>query len=271
MLLVAVSIYHVSSNCSHSESLEHYLNNTNKYFTSKCQLILKPGKYFLNADLVIQHVSDFSLIGESFCKITCVPHVSIRIFNVKNFKLENITFVNCGKNHSNHLHTTFDYDYVSISKPSHNASILLYNCTSVVINNVSVLVNAGTTGIFVVNVNNYSMLTNVIVTVNYTICPTRDEHPEQINGISFYFDDDNNKITNMQLENFQFIANGSCAHPLQYAISLLLLQKSTNISFTIENTNFCNLFNVSSLYYFGETCGTSVTNNLRITNCVIAI
>ena len=65
------------------------------------------------------------------------------ILNVTNFTLENINFENCNKNHSTDLHTSFDYEYVSISKPSYNASILLYNCTSVVINNINVLVTAG--------------------------------------------------------------------------------------------------------------------------------
>ena len=211
----------MSPNGSYAESLKHYLDNTS-YFTSDSQLQFKPGEYYLNADLVIQNINNFLLIGESYCKITCVSQVSIKIFNVKNFTLENIKFENCNKNHSNDLHTTFEYGHVSISKPSRNASILLlYNCTSVVINNISVLVNAGTTGILVVNVRSYSTLTNVSITVNYTICPTQYEHLEQINGILLYYDHYNNRTTNMQLDNFQFTANGSCAHPLQYAITLL--------------------------------------------------
>ena len=44
-------------------TLQHYLNNTNKYFTSNTQLHFLPGQYYLNNDLIIQGVSNFSLIG----------------------------------------------------------------------------------------------------------------------------------------------------------------------------------------------------------------
>ena len=145
------------------ESLEHYCN-ISKYFTSHSQLKFMPGQYFLNDDLVIQNLTNFSLIGEN-CIIRCTSHASVIIFKVTNFTLENINFEDCNKNHSDDLHTTFDYNYILISKPSQNASIFLYNCTSVVINNISVSVNAGTTGILVVNVRSYSTLNNVSITV----------------------------------------------------------------------------------------------------------
>ena len=250
------------------ESLEHYCN-ISKYFTSHSQLKFMPGQYFLNDDLVIQNLTNFSFIGEN-CNIRCTSHASIIIFNVTTFTLKNIYFENCIKNHSDDLHTTFEYDHVSISKPSRNASIFLYNCTSLVINNISVSVNAGTTGILVVNVRNYSTLNNVSITVNYTICPTEYEHPEQINGILLYYDHYDNKTTDMQLDNFYFTTNGLCAHPLQYAISLLLFQNSTNVSFIINNTNFNNFISVSMLYYYGETCGIFASNNVTFINCVVS-
>ena len=280
LVLLAVSLQHIAINATNilyvsttdnddTQTLEYYLNNHKKYFKPDTKLQFKPGKYNLNVDLVVQNVTNFSMVGEYSCKIICFSLVNIKIFRVKNFTLENINFENCNKNDSNELHTTFDYDYVSISKPSRNASILLYNCTSVVINNINVLVNAGTTGILVVNVRGNSTLTDVSITVNYTICPTEYEHPEQINGLVFYYDHYDNKTTNMQLERFQFTTSKSCAHPLQYAITLLLFQNSTNVSFTINNTKFNNLINVSLLYYYGETCGSFVKNSLTFTNNAI--
>ena len=274
-IITATNIYYVASNNSSNhgsdtESLEYYLNNTRKYLSSNSQLHFKPGQYYLNVDLIVQNVISFSMIGEGSCKVSCVLYSSIMLVNVTNFTLENINFKNCNKNHSDDLHTTFDYDYISISKPSPNASIFLYNCTSVVINNISVSVNAGTTGILVVNVRSYSTLNNVSITVNYTICPTVYEHPEQINGILLYYDRLNNKTTDMQLDNFQFTTNGLCAHPSQYAITLLLFQNNTNISVMIKNTNFNNLRNVGALYYYGESCGILAKNNLTFENCVIS-
>ena len=79
----------------------------------------------------------------------------------------------------------------------------------------------------------------------------------------------NNRTTKVELDNFQLTANESCAHPLQYAIFLLLFQNNTNISFIINNTNFNNLMNVSAMYYYGESCGMFASNNLMFTNCTI--
>ena len=266
----ATNILHVSTTgIDDTETLEYYLNNTREYFVSDTKLQFKSGNYELNVDLVVQNVINFSMVGEYSCEITCFSLVNIKIFHVKNFTLENIDFSNCNKNYSDDLQTTFDYDYISISKPSRNASILLYNCTSVVINNISVLVNAGTTGILVVNVRSYSTLTNVSITVNHTMCPTVYEHPEQINGILFYYDHYDNATTNVQLDKFQFTTSGSCAHPLQYTITLLLFQNNANVSFIINNTKFDNLINVSLLYYYGETCGSFVENSLTFTNYTI--
>ena len=250
-----------------TEILEHYSNN----FKTNSQIQLESKECYLTADLIIQNISNFSLIGETPCKIICVSHVSILIFNVTDFKLEHINFENCSKNYSHDPNTTVDYDHVSVREPSNNASIILYNCTSVVINNISVLVNAGTTGILVVNVRGNSTLTNISITVNYTIYPTVNKHSEQINGILFYYDDKyNNKSTNMELDNFKFVIDGSCTHPLQYAITLLLFQKQANVSFIIKNINFNNLQNVQLLYYYGETCGIFVQNNVTFENCVIS-
>ena len=269
-IVMATNSYKVRANGSDTESLEYYLNNKGKYFLPNHQLHFQPGIYYLNVDIVIENIANFSFIGEDHCIIRCTSYVSIMILNVSNFTLENINFENCNKNHSTDLHTTFEYDHVSISKPSCNASILLYNCTLVVINNISVLVTAGTTGLLVVNVRGLSTLTNICITVNYTICLTKDEHPEQINGILFYYDYWNIETTDMELDNFQFTANGSCAHPLQYAITLLLFQNNTNVYFIISNTKFENLINVSALYYYGETCGVYKINVLMFINCVIS-
>ena len=256
----------MSCNGSDTEPLEHY-GNGDKYFKSNSQLQFKSTECSLNGDLVIQNVRNFSLIGESSCKIKCVSNVSILIFNVTDFKLENINFEGCNKNYSHDLKTSVDYDHVSISKPSHDASIFLYNCTSVVINNISVVVNAGTTGILFRNVRGDSTLTNISITVDYTI---ECGYPEQINGLLFYYNYYDDKSTNMELNNFQFIINRPCTHPLQYAITLLLLQKWANASFVIKNTNFNNYHNVHSLYYYGQTCGKFIQNNLRLENCVIS-
>ena len=270
IIIIAVNNFQVTANYSDAESLEYYLNNTSKYFVSNNRLKVQPGMYSLNVDLIIENSTNFSLICEGSCNITCIAYTSVLISNVTNLSLRNFNFKNCNKNHSAHLETHFEYDYASIIKPSCNTSIFLYNCTSVVISNINILVAAGTTGIFIANVKNNSSLTNISITVDYTVWPMSHEHPKQINGILFYYDHQNNRTTRMELDSFQFNTIGSCIHFLQYAITVLLFQNNTDVSFIIGNMNFNSLKSVSALYYYGETCGVFASNTITFNNCVIS-
>ena len=250
-----------------AKSLEYYLKNTSKHFSSDSQLLFKMGYHYLNTDLVIQNITNVTLTGEfeGLCIIRCASHVRIIIFNVTDFRLENITFENCSANYSNYLHDDFKYHYTSIIdfKPSTNASILLYHCMSVRINNIVLIITESNDGFLVVNVRSYSKITNVHITVQTSSLQTH--------GILFYYDNWKNPHKNsseIQLDNFQFSTNGSCAHPTYYAITLLLFQNNTNVSVVIQNTIFTNLINVTALYYHGETCGIDVNNILTLRNCI---
>ena len=255
------------NNTKSAKSLEYYLKNTSKYFSSDSQFHFKMGHHYLNTDLVIQNVTNVTLTGESLCIIRCTLHVKIIIFNVTDFRLENITFENCSANYSNYLHDDFKHHYTSVSdlKPSSNASILLYHCMSVRINNIVLMVTESNDGFLVVNVRSYSKITNTHIIVQTSSLQTH--------GILFYYDNWKNPHKNsseIQLDNFQFTTNGSCAHPTYYAITSLLLQNNTNVSIVIQNTIFTNLINVTALYYHGETCGIDVNNNLTLRNCVVS-
>ena len=257
-----------------AESLEYYLRNTNQYFSSDSQFCFKMGHHYLNTDLVIQNVTNVTLTGESLCVIRCTSHVSIIILNVTNFRLENITFENCGTNYGNHVHFHSDfykYDVISISKPESNASILLYHCILVEIINITITVTEGDTGMLVVNTRNLN-ITNIRITIQIN-CSSVNNSSLQTNGIMLYYDNWNNpykKSSEIQLDNFQFATNGSCSHPTYYAITSLLLQNNANISIIIQNTIFNDLINVTALYYYGEACGIGVSNYLTIRNCIVS-
>ena len=98
-----------SNDTDSAKSLEYYLKNTSKYFSSDSQFQFKMGYHYLNTDLVIQNITNVTLTEKSLCIIRCTSHVSIIILSVTNFRLENITFENCSANYSNHLHTGFRY------------------------------------------------------------------------------------------------------------------------------------------------------------------
>ena len=259
----------ISSNGTEfARSLEYYLKNTSKYFSSDSQFHFKVGHHSLNSDLVIQNATNVTLTGEFLCIIRCTSHASIIILNVINFRLESITFENCTANYNNHLHTNVKYDS---SKPATicNASILLYHCMSVEIDKITIMITEGNAGMLVVNVRNYSKFSNVSITSQVN-CPLTNDSS---NGILFYYDNwknSDNKSSDIQLDNFQFTADGSCSHPIYYAITSLLFQNNANVSVVIQNTIFADLINVTALYYYGETSETAVSNHLTIQNCVMS-
>ena len=108
--ITASTVYHVMpDNYCHpindnTYTLQHYLNNTNKYFTSNIQLHFLPGQYYLNNDLIIQGVSNFSLIGNRTNEvintvINCTSPAGIVVVNSSNIVIANIVMKECGNNY----------------------------------------------------------------------------------------------------------------------------------------------------------------------------
>ena len=50
---------------TNNNTLQHYLDNSEKYFTSHTQLVFLPGKHHLTTDLIVENVSNFTLRGYS--------------------------------------------------------------------------------------------------------------------------------------------------------------------------------------------------------------
>ena len=112
--ITASTVYHVMpDNHYHpindnTYTLQHYLNNTNKYFTSNTQLHFLPGQYYLNNDLIIQGVSNFSLIGNRTNEvintvINCTSPAGIVVVNSSNIVIANIVMDECGNNYKSLL------------------------------------------------------------------------------------------------------------------------------------------------------------------------
>ena len=89
-------------------TLQHYLNNTNKYFTSNTQLHFLPGQYYLNNDLIIQGVSNFSLIGNRTNEvintvINCTSPAGIAVVGSSNIVIANIVMNECGNDYKSFM------------------------------------------------------------------------------------------------------------------------------------------------------------------------
>ena len=262
-----------SNDTESAESLGYYLKNANKFFSSYSTLLFLTGYHNLNTTMSIQNVTNVTLTGEGLSIIRCTSPVSIIIFNVTNFVLQNIVVKNCSVNYGKHLHAGLRFDDSSfISKNSINGTILLYQCSSVEINNITLISFAGNVGILIVNVRNHSKITNVSITIQIS-CPLDKKSSLQTKGILLYYDNwknPTNRSSQITLDNFQFTTNGSCSHPIYYAITSLLFQNNTNVSVVIQNIMFADLVNVTALYYYGETCGIAVNNYLNIRNCLVS-
>ena len=112
-------------------TLQHYLNNTNKYFTSNTQLHFLPGQYYLNNDVIIQDVTNFSLIGNRTNEIinTVISYTSpagITIIKGSNITVANVAMNDCGNDYLN--------DYLFESKIVPLASLLLLQCRLITCN-----------------------------------------------------------------------------------------------------------------------------------------
>ena len=83
---------------------------TNKYFTSNTQLHFLPGQYYLNNDLIIQGVSNFSLIGNRTYSyevinivINCTSPAGIAVVGSSNIVIANIVMNECGNDYKSFL------------------------------------------------------------------------------------------------------------------------------------------------------------------------
>jgi len=86
--------------CHHCYTLQHYLLNTTKYFTSNTQLLFLPEIHHLHTDLIIQNVHNFSLIGNTNnatqdVVIHCDELVGAIFVNISNLAVRSITMEGC--------------------------------------------------------------------------------------------------------------------------------------------------------------------------------
>ena len=201
------SSHHFADN--NTFTLQYYLNNTSKYFTSHNQLHFLPGQYYINSDLVFKEIYNFSLTGHKVNQsvIICSSPASIIAINADSFTMQNIVLIDC----KSLLKILTDELYY--------ISALFSYCSSVTMNNVYVNVSSDDTteliGMYMVNVAE-SEIINVKVQVNILMC---HNHPVTISGLSIY----NNHRTKVQLpgviiETFNYYAPKSCLKYSQCAI-----------------------------------------------------
>ena len=270
------NIYHIvpyddgNDTSNNTLTLQYYINNYN--FTSNTELLFKPGQHYLNTTMIVRDAQNIKMIGKKTCNITCAESVRIIVFNVTNFRLENVNF-QFKNNPSTKMYPSFRFTDSLQGNITYNASIVLYQCISVVINKTEIRNNAGIAGIAAVNIMKRSIISEVIIRLTCTMCPG---YLVQINGIVVNYKEwvgqkphSFSKVQNhLTIKNFLYKLHGSCPNHFQYAMNLTISQKFYDHSvITIENVRFSDLNNSSALYYYMNTCDSNLTSVVNISNC----
>ena len=267
------STYHTDAN---TFSLQHYLNNASRYFVSYNQFHFMQGWYYLNRDLIIKDINNFTITGPTNgqCNIICTLPASIIVVNSNNIRFQNINLINCINDYKDYLNASyFDICYASdfrsfIKVSDYYTSLFLCNSSFVVIYNINVnaTVNSRFVAIVIVNIRDDSAMIDVKVQINSLNCTAFSNHPTEINGIkvSVQFYDRISKYGSLIIENFHYNSYDMCKNHLLCAIVTVFLQNDKhdirNIFWLqILNSNFSNLKNSSVLCSYVDTMEGSTT------------
>jgi len=253
-----------------AHSLAHYLMNSNNYFNSHTKLQFLSGSHYLQHDLVLQNITNFTISGNGSVIQCNGLAITIEATNVTNLELRSIQFANCGRKENRVLknyHNTFAHKC--------NGVLCLNHCNTVKISGLTVIANPDVSAIVAVNVL-ASSFEDVKIAIS-CVYPNYSSSP--VNGIEFYFSDykmhhtqPSTTITSITydttIRNYIYDNDGFCNS--SYALFLVLIQESYGISMAVQDTNFAQFFNSSVLYYHGESCGQYIDNNIAFYNCCIS-
>ena len=220
-------------------TLQHYLNNTNKYFTSNTQLHFLPGQYYLNNDLIIQGVSNFSLIGNRTNEvintvINCTSPAGIAVVGSSNIVTANIVMNECGNQYKIFLKQ-------SIFITDGLASVYTLDCTYINYTYVHSLCHQLPCGFQFVDVFKQTVLTNLIssfITIRNDNLTTNTDHMLNITGFQAY-----NVMDYIHITIEQFYT-------------------TSDFSATIQGVNFTNKWNLLMIHI-----GCSGHNIINVRDC----
>ena len=203
-----------------SFTLQHYLNNVNKYCTSYNEIQFLPGKYSLTDELLIENVKNFSLTGNKTngkisTTITCTAgSYGMAVINSSNIFIKDIIINECN---------LLDYYGWSLE----NASLLLQNSWHVSLLNVQLLrihdVNEGFFSSCTLQALN--ILGNLILSNMKVNC--LEIHYDQI-------DDSASSTNKLYINNYHSDYMGSNIH----FISIIVYDALYDIEIVISNTVF---------------------------------
>ena len=273
-VITATSVYyvtpddqsHINNDCPidhECHTLQHYLLNNSKYFTSNTQLHFLQGNFYINANIVIDSLHNFSLVGSGVNNtvIECSTPSLIVITGCVDAVIKNIaTGSRCGSlvSKGKTIIETLFFKYQSPVQMT--ATIFMSECYSAVLQ--SVLIKRH--GILIINGVGNTTLIDIV---------------QYYDSLQIYFQGIYNNIsTNISTNNILHIINFKyydgkilgdvSAKTRPHIIMIEFLNEYYNAEVQIKDTKFQCLNRIDLISVRFLTCtGTGLRISFTITNC----
>ena len=247
---------------------EDIYKDTSRYFTSHTKIILNPGTYYLQKQVLITKVQNLLITGTSSVTVNCANDAAIHINSSIAVRVQHVKFMNCG---------------ISSAYPTlHNftAAISLFNVQSIVLSNITFENSLGH-GIVGINVLGSSTLVNITVYHNNNLS---GNSLRPMGGIILVYVDtiDGVHHNQTQLENNVSIQNcticcmsdqfsyDTCSIKMpriSFIFGIFLHQKGYSINVKIVDTNITGIVSQNlPLVYIA--CNSSMNNLVSFSNSI---
>ena len=259
-----------SSGTSEAFTLQHYLNNTQKYFKPQTELWFNQGHHSLFKEWILQNVSNFIINGNNSTLSCLKPSIGIAVINVTNITVKSLHIKQCSKTW---YYTVNDQTHKSqYIPPLAKSSIFVYHSADLVISNISITINnSNTIGIIGINVFTRNLSTSSFTnTTVLVLCENNINN--LVSGIILHYNDSRKSPSTSQtmvtIQQYNYKICGLCN--ISFALTLIMMQTEYNVTVQVNDTNFNDLFNSSALLYYAKACRNPYKQSfLLFSNCKI--
>ena len=255
-----------NSSCPYNpcNTLAYYATHTNQYFLSHTEVVFLPGNHSLsNMTIDVENVTTFSMVGKNknltswsnSAVIQCDGGAAVRFIHIRELKLENLTFTNCG-------------EVVDFTNSTALAALAFDTVFDLTISGL-VVTNSSGYGMYVERVFGQSSVVNSLFTYN--------SGTSEYDGgnAAFYYNNcpDTSRTSLLSVNHSQFLhGNGSHGNPL--ASGLVLFLSCTGINVNLTNVTLCgnqgqNLGTGGNLAIIYRNRTSIITNTVAITQSYI--
>ena len=240
--------YGYTTTADEDHPLQHYVKYPEEYFTANTELHLLPGKHYLNNNVIIQDVENFTITGSKIdgmvvSTIHCTSLAGIAVVNCSHTILSNSKMINCANNFT----SCFDNTLQHIGIFQHvGLCVLNSSFVSIVEIHLSLQHKASECGNQAINILGKSVLNSI-----------------KSNCMEIYYNsiDNTTNVTNeLYMENYQ-IENTANTNKV---IKIYLLEFLEDVKIFLHKTTFSGIKVVAFGLFCSGFQGQSIIN---ITEC----